>query len=380
MAFTAMTNEKYENTLIKLQKLLLEKNTPFVSYRLPDEAEVITQIQYKSQPVEIDFSTFNYSQSGFIISPFSVSENSKSWFLNPNIVIKDNHIPENLFKVITENSVFFTDNPAKHNLQTTSEDEFCNIVNTAIQDIKAGKLRKVVLSKVRKHEKPADFCAATFFHTLCNKYPHAMVYLLQMPGAGCWIGATPEPLLKLNGTKANTVSLASTQMANDKPIEAYGWTEKEIEEQHIVTDFVEKSLRNFDLRNLCKKSTQNHRAGNLIHLKTEFEFEINNQERIPKIISALHPTPSVGGLPKNDARKFILTHEKHDRTYYTGFLGPVNTNGQTDIFVNLRCLQLFDNEFVLYSGAGITSSSVAENEWVETDNKMLTMLNAMRTC
>jgi isochorismate synthase len=52
---------------------------------------------------------------------------------------------------------------------------------------------------------------------------------------------------------------------------------------------------------------------------------------------------------------------------------------KTDIFVNLRCLQLFGNEFVLYSGAGITASSVAQSEWIETDNKMLTMLNAMRT-
>ena len=147
MAFKAMTNEKNENTLIQLQKLLLDKNTPFVSYRLPDEAEVITQIQYKSQPVEIDFSTFDYSQSGFILSPFSVSENSKSWFLNPDIMMKDNHIPENLFKDITENSVFFTKNQESQNLQTTSEEDFCNYVNAAIQDIKAGKLRKVVLSK-----------------------------------------------------------------------------------------------------------------------------------------------------------------------------------------------------------------------------------------
>ncbi len=379
MAFIAMTNEKNENTLIQLQKLLLDKNTPFVSYRLPDEAEVITQIQYKSQPVEIDFSTFDYSQSGFILSPFSVSENSKSWFLKPDIVMKNNHIPENLFKDITENSVFFTKNQENQNLQTTSEEDFCNYVNAAIQDIKAGKLRKVVLSKVRKQEDPADFNAATFFHTLCKKYPHAMVYLLQMPGAGCWMGATPEPLIQLDGTQAHTISLAGTQLASEKPLVAYNWTQKEIEEQQIVTEFVENSLHESGFTNIFKKGPANHQAANLIHLKTEFRFDIGHENCTGEIIKTLHPTPSVGGLPKAEAHDFIATYEKHDRTYYTGFLGPVNVGAQTNIFVNLRCLQLFGNEFVLYSGAGITASSVAQNEWIETDNKMLTMLNAMRT-
>jgi len=379
MAFIAMTNEKNENTLIQLQKLLLDKNTPFVSYRLPDEAEVITQIQYKSQPVEIDFSTFDYSQSGFILSPFSVSENSKSWFLKPDIVMKNNHIPENLFKDITENSVFFTKNQENQNLQTTSEEDFCNYVNAAIRILKPENFRKVVLSKVRKQEGPADFNAAAFFHTLCKKYPHAMVYLLQMPGAGCWMGATPEPLIRLNGTQAHTISLAGTQIATDKAVEAYTWSQKEIEEQGIVTDFIEKSLRESGFTNIIKKGPTNHQAANLIHLKTEFRFDIAHENRTGEIIKTLHPTPSVGGLPKAEAHDFIATYEKHDRTYYTGFLGPVNVGAQTNIFVNLRCLQLFGNEFVLYSGAGITASSVAQNEWIETDNKMLTMLNAMRT-
>jgi isochorismate synthase len=84
-------------------------------------------------------------------------------------------------------------------------------------------------------------------------------------------------------------------------------------------------------------------------------------------------------LPKVEALDFILANEKHDRGYYTGFLGPINIEGKSQVFVNLRCLQLFDSQFVLYSGAGITASSVAEKEWDETDNKMMTMMNVMMT-
>ena len=96
-------------------------------------------------------------------------------------------------------------------------------------------------------------------------------------------------------------------------------------------------------------------------------------------LKALHPTPSVGGLPKKEARDFILANEKHDRGYYTGFLGPINIDKKSHVFVNLRCLQLFESQFVLYSGACITASSIPKKECEEADNKMMTLMNVMMT-
>jgi len=129
-----------------------------------------------------------------------------------------------------------------------------------------------------------------------------------------------------------------------------------------------------------QKGPENYQAANLIHLKTSFEFnEADLGDRLADFLKALHPTPSVGGLPREAARTFILQHENYNRSYYTGFLGPVHIEGKSLVYVNLRCLQLFDKQFVLYSGAGITASSVAEREWEETDNKMMTMLNVMQS-
>jgi isochorismate synthase len=204
--------------------------------------------------------------------------------------------------------------------------------------------------------------------------------MIQLPEVGCWMGATPEPLLVIEDEQVKTVSLAGTQIATNKAIESYQWSSKEIEEQGIVTGFVENLLHSLNIQQFSKSGPENYQAANLIHLKTAFEFpqsELKN--RFSGLLKALHPTPSVGGLPKAEAREFILANEKHDRSYYTGFLGPVNIENKTNIFVNLRCLQLFDNQFVLYSGAGITTSSVAENEWTETDNKMMTMMNVMNS-
>jgi len=227
---------------------------------------------------------------------------------------------------------------------------------------------------------PDTFEASTFYLRLCEKYPHAFVSMIQLPEVGCWIGATPEPLLLIEDGKVKTVSLAGTQLATGNDIDAYSWSGKEIEEQGIVTGFVEKTLQSLQIKDYTQKGPANYQAANLIHLKTSFEFnETDLGSRLPDFLKALHPTPSVGGLPKEAARTFILEHENYNRAYYTGFLGPVHMEGNTRLFVNLRCLQLFDTNFTLYSGAGITASSVAEREWEETDNKMLTMLNVMNS-
>ena len=91
-------------------------------------------------------------------------------------------------------------------------------------------------------------------------------------------------------------------------------------------------------------------------------------------IAELHPTPAVCGLPKNLADDFIRLKEKHERKYYTGYLGPWKLNQQVDLFVNLRCMEVTDDEFILYAGGGITAHSIPEKEWEETNQKAATLL------
>ncbi len=68
----------------------------------------------------------------------------------------------------------------------------------------------MVLSKTHLMEAPSNFSAPHFYQKLCANYPHAYVYFLQLPGVGCWLGATPEPLLTTENEIMHTVSLAGT--------------------------------------------------------------------------------------------------------------------------------------------------------------------------
>ena len=371
-------NDIYQQ-LNRLQQVCLKQNIPFVSYRLPLENEIITLVQHHSLPEKLDSLQEIDQKVGFVVSPFSETAQHGTYLLEPDCVFFSNEIDDIHIQKLADNNRFLSEQKdSETTIQTTLLADFINQVEKAKQAMEADEFHKVVLSKVRLEKLNVDFKPEAFFLKLCEKYPHAFVYLIQLPGVGCWMGATPEPLITVENKIVKTVSLAGTQISTGESIDSYVWSDKEIEEQGIVTGFVEQTLRSLNIDNYNKTGPMNYQAANLIHLKTAFEFpESNVKNRLGDFLKALHPTPSVGGLPKTEARDFILANEKHDRSYYTGFLGPINIEQKSNVFVNLRCLQLFANQFVLYSGAGITTSSVAEKEWIETDNKMMTLLNVM---
>jgi isochorismate synthase len=376
----AFENSSYQS-LSNLQTVCLKQNIPFASYRLPLDREVITLVQHYSLPEKLSSIQDIGEKVGFVVAPFDETTEHGTYFLKPDCIFFSDEIEAVYIQKLSENNRFLSvEKLSEKDIQTSTSTEYINNVEAAKIAMAEGKFHKVVLSKIRLEKLDDDFVAADFFLKLCDKYPHAFVYLLQLPEVGCWIGATPEPLLVVENELVKTVSLAGTQIGTNATIDSYTWSNKELEEQGIVTNFVEQTLKSLDIKQYSKVGPTNYRAANLIHLKTAFEFAQSGLKNcLGNFLKALHPTPSVGGLPKKEAREFILANEKHDRSYYSGFLGPININQRSNVFVNLRCLQLFEKQFVLYSGAGITTSSVAEKEWEETDNKMMTMLNVMKS-
>ena len=156
------------------------------------------------------------------------------------------------------------------------------------------------------------------------------------------------------------------------------WGQKEIEEQQMVSDHIEKKLDAFS-DDVKLDTTKSVKAGNLWHLKTKISASLSPNTNVNEIIKVLHPTPAVCGIPVSQARAFILDNEGYDRAYYTGFLGDINLNSEDEIslFVNLRCMELTKNYATVFVGGGITASSNPEAEWIETQNKSQTMLNIL---
>jgi isochorismate synthase len=96
-------------------------------------------------------------------------------------------------------------------------------------------------------------------------------------------------------------------------------------------------------------------------------------DRIGNLLQALHPTPAVCGLPKREAFDFIVRNEHTSRRYYSGFMGMLDPQGETHLYVSLRCMNIKNDSCCLYAGGGLLKDSKEWQEWQETEAKLETM-------
>ena len=123
-------------------------------------------------------------------------------------------------------------------------------------------------------------------------------------------------------------------------------------EQAMVSRYIINCFKKIRLREFDEKGPKTAKAGNLLHLKTLFEvnMEETNFPELPTVmLDLLHPTSAVAGMPKEEALNFLKENEKLERAFYSGYLGPVNIGGSTHVFVNLRCMELFEDYVRLYA-------------------------------
>lgn len=326
---------------------------PFVAYRNPEENE----LHFISQENNTLIPFLGFDSTGYVFAPFDDTE--KAYLIEPNVVLSEKLQHQQV--VLEENNLF---KPSK-----TEKLQHINLVKKAIADIASGLTTKIVVS--RKEELCLEeFDVLSVFKKMLFTYPNAYVYVWYHPKVGLWLGATPETLLKVEGLVFKTMSLAGTQpYIKQKNVV---WGTKELEEQQMVSDFIKKNL-NTHVNQLKFSETETVKAGKLLHLRTQITGVLQHKQDLGKLVKLLHPTPAVCGLPQLKSKHFILNHENYSRTFYTGYLGALNMEGKTNLFVNLRCFNIVDNKAVLYVGGGITKDSIPELEWEETVAKSKTI-------
>ncbi len=253
-----------------------------------------------------------------------------------------------------------------------TQESYAVKISHAKDFIEKNELRKLVLSRRKllmyldiDSEKKLSLTKS--FLKFCDSYPTAFCYLFEKNGE-IWMGGFSEVLGKFD---KKTNSFETMSLAGTLPLDE-SWTEKEIEEQKAVTDYIQSILRKFS-SNLKVSSTKDLISGNIKHLQTNFQAEIS-PESLDKIISELHPTPAVCGFPKELCAQGIKSIEHFNREFYAGYI-KVETEDFVYYFVNLRCASFFKNYAFLFVGGGITLKSDAQKEWEETELKSLAIQN-----
>jgi len=253
------------------------------------------------------------------------------------------------------------------------KEKYLIVAQSFLDSIVEQKIKKAVLSRIKKV--PFDEGKINhLFDALCDAYPTAFVYLISGLEVGTWIGASPETLLHVDENSAFTMSLAGTKPLSEK---GTSWGGKEQSEQAYVTDFILEKLRSQGIKKMEVNGPYEFEAGPVLHLRTDINFDIENQKSI-EIALKLHPTPAVSGFPQKEAIDLIHSKELHDRDFYTGMIGFIAQNS-TSLYVNLRCCQIQKGHAYLYLGGGFTTDSAPELEWEETENKSRTLLNIIET-
>lgn len=313
-----------------------------VGFRLPGHTT-----QWWSGPVVADA-----EGPGFVIAPFDTSQ--PVYLLQPE---EQSTVPPQQWPHLPPQGAVEEDSAARYRHK----------VAQGIAQLNPSTLEKVVLSRSKTIN--ASIQPLPFFQRLQEAYPQAFTYLLWTPMHGCWAGATPETLLAYRDGCWTTQALAGTL-----PFPATRkWHDKEYREQQLVTDTIVAALTNAGFSPALGER-QSLVAGQVQHLSTAItiadDFAIDRAFALAK---HLHPTPAVCGLPREKAQQVIAAIEQRDRQLYTGYLGPVTDAVTTQLFVNLRCCQLWQDAVTLHVGGGIVEGSTPEEEWQETVHKAQTI-------
>lgn len=351
----------------------------FALYRLPYANEYVRAVQHKGEVEELHRYTELNGKSGYVMAPFSASADVPILLMHPDETTTHNVNDEiKRFNDLHE-SIAVVENERQEQMERNRYAiDFANF-HTQIMN---GTFRKIVLARCKEIRTQENVNAEMLFLKACERYPRMFIALVSMPRSGTWMMATPEILLEGNGKQWRTMALAGTMKLKDDlkdfdiPFgdvsKTISWSAKDIEEQRHVATYINEAIEQFTY-DYVEKGPYTCRAGNLVHLRSDFTFTLKEQERLGNFLHRLHPTPAVCGLPKEDVRRFILQNECTARRYYSGFTGILNPESETHLYVSLRCMEIKDHVCVLHAGGGLLRDSIEEKEWEETEAKMETM-------
>jgi isochorismate synthase len=261
-------------------------------------------------------------------------------------------------------------------------------VAEAVERMRTGALRKVVLSRTVEVDLQAALDVRALLHRLASQNPGGHTFAVGLPDAAgarrTLIGASPELLVARSGLTVVAEPLAGSAARSSDPAvdrrraSALLVSEKDRHEHAIVADAVAAVLRPY-CRHLDVPAAPSLRPTRTMwHLASRISGELADPTMSALALAcALHPTPAVCGDPLPLARAAIAEIEPFDRGFFTGMVGWCDASGDGEWAVTIRCAEVAERSLRLFAGAGIVAGSDPEHELAETTAKLQTMLDAL---
>jgi len=248
------------------------------------------------------------------------------------------------------------------------------LVKAALQKMGEGDIHKLVLARQIHVENEVGWNVSWVLKSLESRFEDCWVYFIRGKDGCCFIGATPEILCQIKGAQLETEALAGTAGAGEEFSLLH--SEKNVREHRWVIEGIQRALQPLSETVEVASSIGIRKLPNVIHLHTPIRASLRRGVSPMHVARAMHPSPAVAGIPKEEAMVFLREKEPFCRGWYSGALGWGNEEELT-LFVALRAAKIHSKRAELFAGAGIVQGSCEEGEWQETEGKAQALLNAL---
>jgi isochorismate synthase len=258
------------------------------------------------------------------------------------------------------------------------------LVGSVTRGIRSGQLglEKVVLAHAEQVEQGRPMDAQVALRRLASGYPSCTVFAIAH-NQTCFLGATPERLIALENGTASTVALAgsvprgATEVEDEQQADYLLRSPKARAEHAIVVGALRDGLAQVCTRVVSDTEPRVRKLANVQHLLTPIRGQVAAGVSILDLVERLHPTPAVGGFPRQRALDLIRECEALDRGWYAGPIGWLNRDGEGEFVVGIRSALLHGNSATLFAGCGIVADSDPDTEYAELGWKLRPMLAAL---
>lgn len=274
--------------------------------------------------------------------------------------------------------------PALRTVPVCSPARFLRRASDALEAVRSGALEKLVVARAVEVPRAGGFDVGNVLTALRAAQPGCTLFAAGHPGA-TFLGATPEHLVKLEGRRVHTAAVAGTAPRGRGATEdaalarALRESKKEQTEHAVVVREVREALEAVCERVEAPEAPEVLRLAGIQHLSTPVRGRLRagTSLSVLDLVARLHPTPAVGGAPRERALAWLARHEELQRGWYAGPIGWVDPAGGGEFVVALRTALLGSTGALLYAGAGIVEGSRPVAELRETELKLRAVLRAL---
>lgn len=330
-----------------------------------------------------------FPQLAFTVPKFMLTKKGDSYYLTINCQVNEDNHPQQLAdrlkkmeETLFDISGYIPDGPAIEITKEVAPEEWKQTVKQATDYIKQHNADKIVLARELQVELTDEAAISAVLEKLINTQPNSYVFAFERD-SDCFVGASPERLVKQENNHVLSTCLAGTaprgkmKQEDTKIANNLLHDVKNRKEHDFVVKMIRHSMEHYCSHVNVPDEPVIYPLKNLQHLYTPVKATLRQGYSIFDIIEKLHPTPALGGVPREKSLAFIREHEQLDRGWYGAPVGWLDSNHHGEFAVAIRSGLIQGDKASLFAGCGIVKDSDPEAEYDETNIKFTPMLSVL---